>query len=360
MPPEFKKIEQRDAYAVIRGFMYQVQTTVRAWVQLPDDELLELESGEDIDWLKVVNTESQAERERLLGQTKFRSRPLRIRSPEALMSLFHFYQHRRNNPGFQLRFRYMTNAPSGSDRVPHSSGLSAIELWEALRKGEVEENKRSDATKFICDLLSSTTKPTDANTGEWGNFKSFFKESPIEAVLGFLERFEWGLGNAALKDQRLEIEALLQSRSEVGSATEARAAFAHLSTIVTEKLSTSGIKQLSAHDCHAALIASKTLALDTTYQGFSTLSEKLEHTATRLEAASTGFEQLGKLGAAGLAHFGSEVDEIPFGTPELLIEPPSLVEPHAARAVVVNALEQSLRSVVGWCLLVIAELPRAR
>src|SRR2546430_13054600 len=124
MAPEFKKIPDRDAYAVIRGFLYQVQITVRAWIQLPDDEVLEVEAGEDCDWVKLVTVEYYAQVERLLGQTKFRSRSLRFRSPEALMSLFHFYKHSRNNPDVQLRFRYITNAEPGSDRgVPHASGL---------------------------------------------------------------------------------------------------------------------------------------------------------------------------------------------------------------------------------------------
>src|ERR1035438_4891962 len=167
MAAEFRKIPHRDAYAVIRGFRYQVQVTVLAWIQLPDCELLELEAGEDIDWVRLA-TESQTEVERVLGQSKFRTRSLRLRSPEALMSLFHFYKHKRNNPGIQLRFRYITNASSGFDRgTPHESGLPAVELWEALRSGTIEEKDRYNTVEFIRRLLLSSGKPTEANTEEW-------------------------------------------------------------------------------------------------------------------------------------------------------------------------------------------------
>ena len=329
--PEFKTILHRDAYAVIRGFHYQVQLTVRAWIQLRDDELLDLEAGEDIDWVKLVN-ETQTEVERVLGQAKFRTRPLRLRSPEAAMSVLHFYKHRQNNPGAQLRFRYITNAALASDRgTVHPSGLSAVELWEGLRRGQVEESEQSGAVEFIRSQIVSATKPTSANSEEWRDFKKFFQVSSPKLLFDFIERFEWGFGNAAPNDQSTEIKALLQARDEVRSLAAAEVAFGHLSKIVVEKLSTRDVKELSRPDCHNALIACKTATLDATYQGLSSLVERFEHTATRMEVASATFVQMERAGAIGLAHFGAEASEIRFDIPDLLVERPVLVEPHLGR-----------------------------
>jgi hypothetical protein len=348
MVAEFKTIPDRDAYAVIRGFRYQVQLTVRAWVQLPDDELLELEAGEDIDWVKLVN-KPRAEVERLLGQAKFRTRPLRLRSPEAVMSVFHFYKHRQNNPGAKLRFRYITNAALTSDkRTVHPSGLSAVELWEALRIGQGEEAEQSDAIEFIRLQIVSTTKPIKVESGEWRDFKKFVESAHPEALLEFIERFEWALGNSDPKDQSAEIKALLQTRDEVNSSVAAEVALEHLSNLVIEKLSTRDLKQLTAPECHNALIACKTMAQDATCLGLSSLVERFERTATRMELT---FEQVERAGAVGLAQFGTEATEIRFGAPDLLVESPALVEPHACRAVLVSVLENSLRT-GNWVALV--------
>jgi len=46
----FLAIPNRDAYATIRGFLYQAVLTIQAWLRLAPGEMLELESGEDIDW----------------------------------------------------------------------------------------------------------------------------------------------------------------------------------------------------------------------------------------------------------------------------------------------------------------------
>ena len=45
----FTEIENRDAWSTIRGFVYQVDLTILRWLHLKDNEILELEKGEDID-----------------------------------------------------------------------------------------------------------------------------------------------------------------------------------------------------------------------------------------------------------------------------------------------------------------------
>jgi hypothetical protein len=39
----------RDASDVIAGFVYQIDLTIQRWLELKEDEILELERGEDLD-----------------------------------------------------------------------------------------------------------------------------------------------------------------------------------------------------------------------------------------------------------------------------------------------------------------------
>jgi len=80
--------ERRDATVVIRGYVYQVNTTLLKWIGLTPGQSLELEAGEDIDAVQRVLAEGgQIEVERLLQAVKHRERNLTLRSPEALAAL---------------------------------------------------------------------------------------------------------------------------------------------------------------------------------------------------------------------------------------------------------------------------------
>jgi len=47
----YQPVRERDAWFAIRGFVYQVQTTIEQWLQLRGTDELELERGEDVDVL---------------------------------------------------------------------------------------------------------------------------------------------------------------------------------------------------------------------------------------------------------------------------------------------------------------------
>src|ERR1017187_10027101 len=95
--------QRRDATVVIRGFVYQVNTTILKWIELEPDQWLELEAGEDIDALqKAVANQDQFDR--LFEAVKCRERNLTLRSPEALSALACFQEHRQSNPSLRLGF----------------------------------------------------------------------------------------------------------------------------------------------------------------------------------------------------------------------------------------------------------------
>ena len=45
----FTTMRNRDAWATIRGYVYQVELTIDRWLTLQPEQVLELERGEDID-----------------------------------------------------------------------------------------------------------------------------------------------------------------------------------------------------------------------------------------------------------------------------------------------------------------------
>src|SRR4051812_4157747 len=100
----------RDAYAAIRGFVYQVDLTVERWLDLDDGVHLELESGEDIDQVsRQLAGGEPREWDRLLEQVKHRIAPITLTSESVRAALANFHEHHRLNPVPRLRFRFSTN-----------------------------------------------------------------------------------------------------------------------------------------------------------------------------------------------------------------------------------------------------------
>jgi hypothetical protein len=84
--------DSRDATVVIRGYVYQVQTTLLKWIEQPPDQRLELEAGEDID--VVSEALKNDDLDRVFQAVKHGRRNLSLRSPEALAALAGFQGRR--------------------------------------------------------------------------------------------------------------------------------------------------------------------------------------------------------------------------------------------------------------------------
>src|SRR5437879_4880922 len=95
----------RDAWATIRGFVYQVDLSIERWLNLTPGQTLELERGEDIDLISQALI-SPAEEYRLLEQVKHRDNVLTLQTPEVKAALACFVEHWQTNPGSNLIFRF--------------------------------------------------------------------------------------------------------------------------------------------------------------------------------------------------------------------------------------------------------------
>ena len=145
---KFKEITNRDAWSTIRGFVYQVDTTILRWLNLADDEILELEKGEDIDQVKegiADHIES-----RVLEQVKFSGNcHLSLNTELALELLFNFFAHKQNNPTQKLLFRFVSNAGYNIERPElWQNGKSAIVAWQEIFAGNKCVGHRQSITGY--------------------------------------------------------------------------------------------------------------------------------------------------------------------------------------------------------------------
>src|SRR5579859_6092071 len=149
---------RRDASPTIAGFVFQVNLSILHWIELGDNEHLELECGEDIDTVKQ-NPGGLSDQKRLLEQIKARStRSVTLRSEEALEALAHFCHHRATNPGWNLKFRYVTTADSGIEQGWNRAD-SGIETWGAIQRGQYNETDRAEAIAALSTFLRSCARP---------------------------------------------------------------------------------------------------------------------------------------------------------------------------------------------------------
>jgi hypothetical protein len=194
--------ERRDATVVIRGYVYQVNTTLLKWIGLTPGESLELEAGEDIDAVQQAIAEGdQIEITRLLQAVKHRERNLTLRSPEALAALATFQEHRHSNPSLKLAFRYITNSSIGAEKPPVTvTGTPGIHLWENVRGNAITAKQRNKLVSAIRTFLVNSACPSDLAAETWNSFIKFLKRSTILDFNRFIDLFEWSTNQVSHDD----------------------------------------------------------------------------------------------------------------------------------------------------------------
>lgn len=94
---DFITARERDAWFVIRGFVFQVERSVQRWVRLTAGEILELECGEDISQVSPSLLNGTWREERVLEQIKsFKEKNVTLRN--GLEALANFVEHQKYNP----------------------------------------------------------------------------------------------------------------------------------------------------------------------------------------------------------------------------------------------------------------------
>jgi hypothetical protein len=336
----FLAIPNRDAYATIRGFLYQAVLTIEAWLRLPVTEILELEAGEDIDWrfLAENTISSRKDADRVLGQVKYRASELSLRSEISLASLVNFHQHRLSNPGLRLQFRFLSNAKIAQERGHiHPSGLKGIEIWESL-SAVTDPTERKERLNFLRTILLAPSEPPSINRTQLKSFREFVRTATDEEFLDFVHSFTWMKTSGDLASALTTVEQLIRTRPELkGFEHAAPLCLQSLLQNVLLVLSQPGTKQLDSNTCSEILQRSQQLAAEAVAQGLASARERISEGAATLLSQT---QQLGDIvtrlaaqaAAAELAING--VSSFPIVSPGQILplfEAPNLVSPTAPR-----------------------------
>lgn len=262
---DFSPGRPQDAYFVIRGYVYQVQLSIRRWLVLQKGEALELECGEDIDRLsQEINSSSDGSdaalrRERLLEQIKCHQDNVTLTS--ARMTLANFDAHRRKNAGqaIALRFRYTTNSTIGKESplLLPSFREAAISVWQQLADGTIKSALVPVALGELKAALLKFGLPTDETSKPakeaWDAFQDTIRHSDEAQLLAFVQAFEWSTG----VDDPADLTAALKHEPKLArwarSDEEAVQAHQKLFLHVFELLSQKGPKRLTPEDLERCL-----------------------------------------------------------------------------------------------------------
>lgn len=239
----FKSDPQRDAYGVIAGFIYQINTTMERWLELKDGEVLELERGEDIDVIQTAVRGGRAER--VLEQTKRRTTArVTLKSSESLEAIANFCIHRDRNPEIDLRFRFITNADAGVEK-DWPDDVGGIPTWEGVRRDRLVGTARVEAVRKLSAFLAGCEWPAALEISGRPPAVAFRDEAFVDSLI---ERFEWSTGGRdypAIADQ---IKSLLRSHRYCDSAAAAQQIFERLFVYVMERLAEQGVKRLTPEE----------------------------------------------------------------------------------------------------------------
>jgi hypothetical protein len=198
----FSEIKNRDAWSTIRGYVYQVDLTIDRWLSLKENQILELEKGEDIDLVSKDLT--GREFSRILEQVKYRESTVSLNQQTVLEILKNYYHHRVNNPGSQLFFRFVTNAEYNIERPAiFESGESGIEVWQQLsieREIADDDQRLISIQNHLIKKVADQIEPEDDRTSqetkrlneEWEKFKDFIGDA--RELHQFMTEFEWSTG----------------------------------------------------------------------------------------------------------------------------------------------------------------------
>lgn len=244
----FATKRKRDAYATIRGFVYQVELTIQRWLDLKVGEALELERGEDVDTIQEAMSGFGNEQSRLLEQIKARVKKLTLRSGSALSALANFYEHDCNNSKLKLSYRYVTSAAVGLERPSATPDrVPLITLWNGLHGNQIQPKDLSARFKQTRAFLAATTKPTKLDAKAWASFISFVGTGSERSFRNFVRRVEWFVSQTptARVAERVQKKLVSQYGTE---PTEAQTTYERLFLHVFKVLSEPGIKRLTTVD----------------------------------------------------------------------------------------------------------------
>lgn len=245
--PLFVTRANRDAYATIRGYVYQAERTIQAWIDLPEGTILLCEAGEDIDWVGSP-TGASVTPERILEQVKHLGRNLSLRSAAVAEALGNFLRAAEDNPGWRIAFRLFTNAaPAKETGARFPRDLTGIEAWQMAAAGNLTAEEVSAFVRELRRVLSVVAPDVPAEAAR--RLTEFLVDADDERVVAALVRpVEWSTRAPDARALQPEIEARLGA---LGVAS--REVYPRLLLHVLRELSSSGLKRFDRERLQSVL-----------------------------------------------------------------------------------------------------------
>ncbi len=321
----------RDASDVIAGFVFQVDLTIQRWLDLKDDEILELERGEDLDLIQLAGED--VPETRILEQMKRRSTSaVSLKSADALTAVAHFCEHRKNNPSVRLRFRYLTTGALAKEQAWKRPG-TAISTWQSIQREQLTDDGQKEALDGIREFLSTCSPPDGINPDIWALVEGLAKKDNSSALLEVIESFEWGLGVADYLDVETAVKQALLRTDLAENEVFADSLFERLFLFVFKRVSQPGIKQLTLAELQSQLQLPTLTFRDQTFLAFIQDLRGLARKIEKLEDQAAQTNQM--LTALGDRTRALE-EQAPFGA-SLLIPKPSIDRPALAAPILPRA-----------------------
>lgn len=350
----FTEISNRDAWSTLRGFVYQVDTTILRWMTLYSNQVLELEKGEDIDIINRSLENKELSRE--LEQIKYRETNITLNQEEVLEILFNFFLHRKNNPTYDILFRYVSNASYTTERPAlFENGKGGIEAWGELFS---MPTNFTDDTRFIViqnhlqKKIGDTVTKLEVGTKDsellqhWKDFKSHIEQN--ESLASFIRSFEWSMKNDMHEQISETIKDKLLKSGYVPDIGRATLLYSRLFLHVFKVLSISGLKQLDKAEFISHTKLPDLNTADQELLNFVTgILQNIESRIHALEASNreTSF-QLSTL-LQDVQQIAKSDTVFEYRLKNLSTRPPALVQQGTVRVAKVEALSQ-LHQVHPW------------
>lgn len=235
----FTPYQQRDAWFVIRGYVYQVHVTILEWLTLSPGYEMWLECGEDIDRVQKDLGRPDFGDGRVLEQIKHRQRAATLRSADVIAAIVSFFRHTRANPNLKLKFRFLTTSRIGREQksdIP--DGEPALEVWEKLRSGVLSPETKMSSVEAIRSLLfEGTTAHPD--------FQQFLTAADQAQLTDFLQSVEWVTSQPGIEELQGRISSTLIASGRAADEEDSRRLLERLVLYVFQVLSGRGNKALT-------------------------------------------------------------------------------------------------------------------
>jgi len=300
--PIFVRQEPRDAYAAIRGFVYQVERTILAWLDLDEETALYCECGEDIDYVRQLTDPDLEEsiEERLLEQVKYRQEnALSLRSKEILEALVNFVIHKKSNPHHRLKMRFFTNAtPAKEKGIPFPRGLSGLETWEQVRMGKYNPTETQTTIAYIRRVITESISVLPPNRTQ--SFIDFLSSADEQIFINeLIIPVEWAMGSEDAQEMQPLIEAKIKELAYAKELSEAKEIFNRLFVHVFRIISSPGNKRLDKETLigiieKGTLVTADRELLKIIWALLKTHEEKIQAISSEVTSLRVGHQDLSK------------------------------------------------------------------